>query len=95
MNPGKEVPVTASARLQRWCLFLGAFSYTIDYRNTKEHANCDGLSRLPMSSGAKDKSGESEVYQLSYVESLPVSEKERRTHTRMEPHFNTCSRICT
>ena len=35
MNPGKEVPVTAAARLQRWCLFLGAFSYTIDYRTQK------------------------------------------------------------
>ena len=52
MNPGKEVPVTAAAGLQRWCLFLGVFSYTIDYRNTKQHANCDGLSHLLMSGGA-------------------------------------------
>ena len=26
MDPGKAVPVTAAARIQRWCLFLGAFS---------------------------------------------------------------------
>ena len=81
MNPAKEVPVTAAAKLQRWCLFLGAFSHTIDYRNTKEHANCDGLSRLPTSGGAKKKPDESEVYQMSVVESLPVAEKELRTHT--------------
>ena len=85
MNPGKEVPVTAAARLQRWCLFLGAFSYTINYRNTKEHANCDGRSRLPMPGGAKDKLDESEVNQMSVVESLPVTEKELRSHNRRDP----------
>ena len=43
MDPGKAVPVTAAAMIQRWCLFLGAFSYSIKFRCT----NCDGLSRLP------------------------------------------------
>ena len=85
MIPGKEVPVTAAARIQRWYLFLGAFSYTIDYRNTKEHANCDGMSRLPMSDGAEDKPDESEVYQMSVVDSLPVTGKELRTHNRRDP----------
>lgn len=46
MDPGKAVPVTAAARIQRWCLFLGAFSYSIEFRGTKQHANCDGLCRL-------------------------------------------------
>ena len=47
MDPGKAVPVTTAARLRRWCLFLGAFAYQIEYRGFKQHANCDGLSRLP------------------------------------------------
>ena len=48
MDPGKAVPVTTAARLQRWGLILGAFAYQIDYRGSKQHANCDGLSRLPL-----------------------------------------------
>ena len=88
MKPGKEVLVTAAPMLQRWCLFLGVFSYAIDYCNTKEHANCDGLSRLPMSGGAKDRPDESEVYQMSVVESLPVTEKELRTHIRRDPRMD-------
>ena len=35
MDPGKAVPVTAAARIQRWCLLLGAFSYQIEFRGTK------------------------------------------------------------
>ena len=31
MDPRKAVPVTAAARIQRWCLFLGAFSYSIEF----------------------------------------------------------------
>ena len=48
MDRNREVPETAAARLQRWCLFLGAFRYTIEFRPTDKHANCEGLSRLPL-----------------------------------------------
>ena len=46
MDPGKAVPVTSAARIQNWCLFLGAFSYQIEFQSTKQHANCDSSSRL-------------------------------------------------
>ena len=85
MDPGKAVPVTAAARLQRWCLFLGAFSYTIQYRNTKQHANCDGLSRLPLTVTPPDKPDETEVHQLSVLETLPVKAKELKVYTRRDP----------
>ena len=55
MDPGKAVPVTTAARLQRWCFFLGAFAYQIEYRGSKQHANCDGLSRLPLRQVPEDK----------------------------------------
>ena len=38
-----------------------------------------------MSGSAKDKPDESELYQMSLVESLPVTEKELRTNTRRDP----------
>ena len=31
MDPGKAVPVTAAAKIQRRCLFLGIFSYQIEF----------------------------------------------------------------
>ena len=85
MDPGKAVPVTAAARLQRWCLFLGAFSYTIQHRNTKQHANCDGLSRLPLTVTPPDKPDETEVHQLSVLETLPIKAKELKVYTRRDP----------
>ena len=29
MDPGKAVPVTSAARIQPWCLFLSAFSFSL------------------------------------------------------------------
>ena len=44
----KAVPPTASARIQRWALTLSGYTYHIRYRAGREHANADGLSRLPL-----------------------------------------------
>ena len=85
MDPGKAVPVTAAARIQRWCLFLGAFSYSIEFRGTKQHANCDGLSRLPQALAPADKPDEVEMFQTTIVEALPVTEQELRMQTRRDP----------
>ena len=45
----KGIPSLAAARLQRWAVLLAAYQYTIKFKSTKEHANADGLSRLPLS----------------------------------------------
>ncbi len=37
MAPSKAVPSTAAARLQRWCVFLGAFTYKTEHRGTRQH----------------------------------------------------------
>ena len=38
----------ASARIQWWALTLSAYTYTIQYKAGKDHANADVLSRLPL-----------------------------------------------
>ncbi|XP_037499139.1 uncharacterized protein K02A2.6-like [Rhipicephalus sanguineus] len=38
----------ASARIQRWALFLSQYRYHIEYRAGKQNANADALSRLPV-----------------------------------------------
>ena len=77
--------VTAAARIQRWCLFLGAFMCDIEFRGTKQQANCDGLSRLPQPWAPSDKSDEVEMFHASVTETLPVTEQELRLQTRRDP----------
>ena len=48
-----RLPQMASSRVNRWSLFLSEYDYTIEYRSTKQHANCDFLSRLPCSTSVK------------------------------------------
>ena len=85
MDPGKAVPVTSAARIERWCLFLGAFSYQIEFRGTKQHANCDGLSRLPQPQAPAEKPDEVEMFHTSVVEALPFTDQELRMQTRRDP----------
>lgn len=78
MDPRKAVPVTAAARIQRWCLLLAACSYQIEFLGTKNHAICDGLSRLPQPQAPAEKSGEVEMFDTCVVESRPVTDQELR-----------------
>ena len=85
VDPGKAVPVTSAARIQRWCLFLGAFSYQTEFRGTKQQANCDGLSHLPQPQAPAKKPDEVEMFHTSVVEALPVTDQELRMQTRRDP----------
>ena len=44
----RGIPAMASARIQRWALTLSAYNYVINYKPGVDHANADGLSRLPL-----------------------------------------------
>jgi transposase InsO family protein len=50
----KSLPTHAAARIQRWAIILSAYNYSLQFRRTDLHSNCDGLSRLPMDSYFKD-----------------------------------------
>lgn len=47
-HPQKGIPMTTANRLQRWAISLMGYCYTIRYKPTKQHANADALSRLPV-----------------------------------------------
>ena len=44
----KEIPLTASPRIQRWGVILRGYEYHIEYKPGSEHQNADCLSRLPL-----------------------------------------------
>ncbi|GFT31024.1 retrovirus-related Pol polyprotein from transposon 412 [Trichonephila clavipes] len=70
----RSLPCLSATRMVHYALFLQAFSYTIKYRNTKNHGNADALSRLPL---AVDKDceylTEADVTNISQVELMPVT----------------------
>ena len=47
-DESKAVPLMASARIQRWALTLSAYTYSIQYKAERDHANADDLSRQPL-----------------------------------------------
>lgn len=53
-GPKHGVPTMAASRLQRWAIILSAYTYDIEYVNTKQNG-ADGLSRLPVP-GSSDES---------------------------------------
>ena len=85
-GPKKGRPAATAARLQRYALFLQGHDYDIEYKSSKSHANCDGLSRLPYSQSEDlPDSGSVELYNLSQIDSLPVSASDVKRETRRDP----------
>ena len=72
----------ASARIQRWALMLGAYSYTIAYKPGSELANADGLSRLPLPAkpAAVPLPGET-VWLLDSLQNIPLTATQIRQWT--------------
>ena len=48
LGESRAIPSMASSRIQRWALTLSAYQYTMAYKPGAQHANADGLSRLPL-----------------------------------------------
>ncbi|XP_062865163.1 uncharacterized protein K02A2.6-like [Trichomycterus rosablanca] len=87
-NPRKGIPVMSATRLQRWALFLGAHSYDIEFKGTKQHSNADGLSHLPLLTTEEEKTtalDPADVFHTTPVEQLPVTSAEIQRETRNEP----------
>ena len=84
----KGIPSLAAARLQRWAVLLSAYQYEIQFKSTSDHANADGLSRLPLSDSKEASvvcSSEPSVFNISQIESLPVTAAQVEAATRTDP----------
>ena len=86
LGPKRGIPPLAAARLQRWALILAAYNYNIEYRPTGAHANADSLSKLPLKSErSRVTLDEPAVFNVSQLESLPVTAKQLQAATRTDP----------
>ena len=85
-DESKAVPLMASARIQRWALTLSAYTYTIQYKAGKDHANADGLSRLPLEDAPPEVPRPAEtILLMDHLAASPVSASHIRQQTDNDP----------
>lgn len=84
-SPTAGLPVFSAARMQHYAIFLQAFDYKIKYRNTKDHANADTMSRLPVEKTRAQQFDEPDSLEIAQIETLPVTLKELAKETGNDP----------
>ncbi|XP_054707489.1 uncharacterized protein K02A2.6-like [Uloborus diversus] len=82
--PNKSLPCLSATRMVHYALLLQAFSYTIRYRNTKDHGNADALSRLPLSTGKVEHITDADAANILQVEVLPITASEIAKATKVD-----------
>jgi hypothetical protein len=87
LHPQKGIPSMTIARLQRWAIMLSAYDYDIEYRNTSKHGNADFVSRCPLASNKESKKDSFDVYMMSNIERMPVTDADVRRETRNDPQL--------
>ena len=65
LGPKTGIPSLAAARLQRWAVLLSAYTYDIKFRSTQNHANADGLSRLPLDTPLPEEVSEAILFNVA------------------------------
>ena len=83
LSPSKGIPFMAAARLQRWAITLTSYSYTMEFKYSKNNASADALSRLLCLSNTKEKP--EATFHLMDFDNLPVTAKQLATGTRRDP----------
>lgn len=87
LGPTHGVPPLIAARLQRWALFLTAYTYKIEFQSSTAHANADCLSRLPLPSTSQfsDQATPADVFVVRQIEALSVTAVDLLAATRTDP----------
>ena len=78
------MPSLAASQLQRWALILSAYSYTIEFRSTKQHANADGLSRLPLGTCKEAALDCIETFMIGQIQAMSITAEQVQTATHCD-----------
>ena len=77
LSENKLIPQQADNRIQRWSWKLASDEYTIEWRASKQHANADALSRLPLPEAPAETVVPAElVLMVENMAEVPISAKQ-------------------
>ena len=92
-NEAKGISPTASSRIQRWALTLGAYQYTIRHKAGKSLSNADALSRLPRPvTTSSDKLPGDLVHLMDHLSVTTVNAITIKSWTAKDPVLSQVSR---
>ncbi|GBO24037.1 Transposon Tf2-8 polyprotein [Araneus ventricosus] len=77
----RGLPVLTATRLLHYALILQSFQFDIVFRKTADHGNADFLSRLPKTSEELEVKNDITIFQMTQIETLPVTSRELRQET--------------
>ncbi|XP_058817499.1 uncharacterized protein K02A2.6-like [Topomyia yanbarensis] len=79
------LPTLSALRMQHYAVYLQSFNFEIRCRPSKEHANADGMSRLPLpDTSAEKRVEEIDVVEVNQIQMLPLSVEELQEHVRKD-----------
>ena len=93
LNEHRLTSPQASARIQRWSLFMSSYEYTLSFRDTHSYSNADALSRLPLPVAPEEGDPPPEVILLmKHLAESPVTLRDIRIGTQQDPVLSSVLR---
>ncbi|XP_055615014.1 uncharacterized protein K02A2.6-like [Toxorhynchites rutilus septentrionalis] len=90
LAPHKGLPALSALRMQHYAVFLESFDYEIRFRSSKENANADGMSRLPIHDENNQRLIEEvDLIEVNQIETLPVTAEELAEYTKQDSNVKT------
>ena len=91
----RSIPLMASGRIQRWCLMLQAYNFSLVHTSGKLLGNVDALSRLPLKSQNESVPIPAEwVHTVKFFNSTPVNADHIAKFTSKDPVLARVYNFC-